>query len=103
MTTLIIVALCVAALLYFTQKKPPGPSGPTGPAMVSSQSSPPPFFDPSMFAAVKQVEPSPDRRMQLLSRKLQEVSDERLMNDTLEDLGIARVKPSRPAPAAVSG
>jgi hypothetical protein len=100
MTTLIVVAICVAALLYFTQKKPPGPSGP---AMVASQSSPPPFFDPSMFAAVKQVEPSPDRRMQLLSRKLQEVSDERLMNDTLDDLGIARVKSSRPAAVAVSG
>ena len=99
MTTLIIVAICVAALLYFTQKKPPGPSGP---AMVSSQSSPP-VFDPWLLASVKQVEPSPDRRMQLLSRKLQEVSDERLMNDTLDDLGIARAKPARPAPAAVSG
>lgn len=98
MTTLIIVAICVAALLYFTQKKPPGPAGPS-PAVVGPNTEP--GFDPSMFHAVKQVEQSSDRRMQLISRKLQEVSDERLMNDTLDDLGIARAKPSRPAPAAV--
>jgi hypothetical protein len=100
MTTLIIVAICVAALLYFTTKKPPGPSGPS-PAAVGPNVEP--GFDPSMFHAVKQVEQTPERRMQLLSRKLQEVSDERLMNDTLEDLGVLRPKPSRPAAVPVSG
>lgn len=90
MFTLLIVAVCVAALLYFSKKKPPSASGPT------------PDFDPSMFATVRQfrqVEQEPERRIQLLSRKLQEVADERLMNDTLEDLGVTRPKPSRPAAA----
>lgn len=87
MFTLLIVAICVAALLYFSKKKPPSASGPT------------PVFDPSMFATVRQVEQEPERRIQLLSRKLQEVADERLMNDTLEDLGVTRPKPSRPATA----
>ena len=87
MFTLLIVAICVAALLYFSKKKPPSANGPTA------------VFDPAMFSAVRQVEQEPERRIQLLSRKLQEVADERLMNDTLEDLGVTRPKPSRPATA----
>ena len=87
MSTLLVVAICAAVLIYFTKKKPPAASGPL------------PAFDPSMFATVRQVEQEPERRIQLLSRKLQEVADERLMNDTLEDLGVARPKPARPAVA----
>ena len=87
MFTLAIVAVCVAALFYFSKKKPPSDSGPS------------PVFDPSMFATARQtVEQEPERRVQLLTRKLQEVADERLMNDTLEDLGVSRPKPSRPVP-----
>lgn len=75
MFTLIVVAICVAALFFFNKKKPP-----FGPAAV--------------------LEQEPERRIQLLTRKLQEVADERLMNDTLEDLGVSRPKPSRPVPAS---
>ena len=87
MFTLAIVAVCVAALFYFSKQKPPSASGRS------------PVFDPSMLATVRQaVEHPTERRIQLLSQKLQEVADERLMNDTLDDLGITR-KVTRTAPA----
>jgi len=85
MLTLLLVAICAAVLIYFTQKKPPSANGPS------------PAFDPSIFSTIRHPELEPERRIQLLSRKLQEVADERLMNDTLEDLGVSRPKPSRPA------
>lgn len=93
MFTIAIVALCVAVLFYVaTSKKPPAASGHS------------PIFDVAQLLrsspSYPADEPKPERRIQLLSQKLQEVADERLMNDTLEDLGITRPKPTRPVPPA---
>ena len=91
MFTIAIVALCVAVLFYVaTSKKPPAASG-SSPILDIAQLVKSQSYQPD--------EPKPERRIQLLSQKLQEVADERLMNDTLEDLGVTRPKPSRPVPA----
>lgn len=86
MFTIAIVALCVVALLAFYRKpKPPTAGGQ------------PQVLDFLQAAAPMQ---SPDRRMELVSKKLQEVADERLMNETLDDLGVARAKAARPVPTS---
>jgi hypothetical protein len=85
-----IVALAVAVLYHFS-RKPPTASGPS------------PILDVAQLVrsspSYPTDEPKPERRIQLLSQRLQEVADERLMNDTLEDLGLTRSKPARPTPA----
>jgi hypothetical protein len=91
-TVLIVAAAIALVFLMFNKPKPPT-SGPT----------PAPVFDFSQLAAVRQAEPAsvPDRRMQLISKRLQDVEDERLTNDAIDDLIGTRPKPAaRSAPAA---
>lgn len=89
-TVLIVAAAIALVFLMFNKPKPPT-SGPT----------PAPVFDFSQLAAVRTADPVPDRRMQLISKRLQDVEDERLTNDAIDDLIGTRPKPAaRSAPAA---
>jgi hypothetical protein len=83
-TVLIIGAIIAILVIALAKSKPPG-------------SATSPSFPANPFSAAT----PPNRRMQLLSDRLQNVEDERLFNDTLDDLIASRPKPARTAPIAI--
>jgi hypothetical protein len=86
-TVLIIGAIIAILVIALARPKPPG-------------SAPSPSFPANPFSAATPA--PPNRRMQLLSDRLQNVEDERLFSDTLDDLIASRPKPpARTAPIAI--
>lgn len=93
MFTVMIIAAVLAIVFIFAIK--PKPNKPSGPA--------PAPFDFSQLNPIRPADPAPvpDRRLQLISKRLQDVEDERITNDAIDDLIATRPKPAtRSAPAA---